>query len=85
MYYKTDGCGDIEKLNELSDLLNNLDASDSIVVASSLWASWVIDDRINLMQKPNSLRNKWFKFKTSGRLPIRLAEFTIVSWVFQCL
>lgn len=35
MYCKTDGCGDIEKLNQLSDLLNNLDAGDSIVVASS--------------------------------------------------
>jgi phosphoenolpyruvate carboxylase len=36
LYSKTDGRGDVEKLNQLADLLNNLDAGDNIVVASSL-------------------------------------------------
>ncbi|CAM6040140.1 unnamed protein product [Sphagnum compactum] len=38
MYSKTEeagGCGDRQKLEELGELLNNLDAGDSIVVASS--------------------------------------------------
>lgn len=35
MYSKTDGCGDLDKLSQLGELLNNLDAGESIVVASS--------------------------------------------------
>lgn len=36
LYSKTDGRGDVEKLKQLADVLNNLDAGDNIVVASSL-------------------------------------------------
>lgn len=35
LYSKTDGAGDVQKLQQLADVLNNLDPGDDIVVASS--------------------------------------------------
>lgn len=35
MYSRVEGQGDLQKLEELGEVLNNLDAGDSIVVASS--------------------------------------------------